>query len=79
MAQSRVTTLVVSSVVVVVTAVFLLSGLARAQGAATGAISGEVLDSTGAVIPSAKVQVIDAGTGQAVREVVSSSNGTFAV
>jgi hypothetical protein len=48
-----------------------------AQGGATGAIAGAVLDTSGAVIPNATIQVIDAGTGQPVRNLTTSSSGSF--
>jgi hypothetical protein len=47
------------------------------QGGATGAITGVVLDTSGAVIPNAAVQVIDAATGQPVRTLATSSSGGF--
>ena len=47
------------------------------QGGATGAITGAVLDSSGAVIPNAGVQVIDAATGQPVRTLNTGSSGGF--
>jgi hypothetical protein len=53
------------------------SQLGWGQGGATGAIAGAVLDTTGAVIPNAAVQVIDGATGQPVRSLSSSSNGSF--
>jgi hypothetical protein len=36
-----------------------------------------VLDASGAVIPNAAVQVIDAATGQPVRSLTTSSSGNF--
>ena len=53
------------------------SRLGWGQGGATGAITGAVLDSSGAVIPNAAVQVIDAATGQPVRNLATSSSGSF--
>jgi hypothetical protein len=53
------------------------SQLGWGQGAATGAIAGAVLDASGAVIPNAAVQVIDAATGQSVRSLTTSSSGNF--
>jgi Carboxypeptidase regulatory-like domain len=81
MAQSRSSfaEVVLCSVLVLCAISLIVPRRASAQGAASGAISGEVFDSTGAVIPSAKVQVIDAATGQTAREVISSSTGSFAV
>jgi len=62
--------------------IFFVTGFAppeaAAQGAATGAISGEIIDSSGAVISNASIQVIDAATGQPVRQLTSSSAGSFA-
>ena len=51
--------------------------MALAQGGATGAITGEVLDSTGAVVPNAAIHVIDAATGQTVRSLDSGATGSF--
>ena len=48
-----------------------------AQGGATGAITGVVQDQTGAVLPSAKVIVINKATGATVREVSTTSSGSF--
>jgi hypothetical protein len=56
-----------------------LTGLpATAQTPGTGAIAGTVADSTGAVIPSAKVRAINEAT-KTVRVVATSSDGTFRV
>ena len=78
MSRPRVGKVAASSILVVIVISLLVPPLVSAQGGATGAITGEVLDSTGAVIPNAKAQIIEAGTGQTVREVVTSSNGSFA-
>jgi hypothetical protein len=48
-----------------------------AQGGATGAISGTVLDSSGAVIPNAKVDLVSAGTGAVVRTEATNASGLF--
>lgn len=53
------------------------SQLGWAQGGATGAIMGAVLDTSGAVMPSAAVQIIDADTGQPVRNLTTGSSGSF--
>jgi Carboxypeptidase regulatory-like domain len=54
-----------------------LTGIAWAQGGATGAISGTVQDATGAVIPNAKVSVESQATAEVVRQVTSDSSGLF--
>jgi hypothetical protein len=48
-----------------------------AQGGATGAISGTVQDVTGAVVAGAQVQIINQGSGAAVRTVKTDANGGF--
>jgi len=53
------------------------AGAAKAQGGATGAISGQVVDSSGSSIADAEVQIINAGTGTLVRKVPTASDGTF--
>jgi len=61
--------------------VFLLSGLiagrAFAQGGATGAISGVVVDSSGGSIADAAVEIFDSRTDLQVRKLNSASDGTF--
>lgn len=60
-------------------AVLLLApGCIFAQTPGTGAIAGTVIDSTGAVLPKAKVSVFNDET-RAVRSVVTSSEGAFRV
>jgi hypothetical protein len=49
-----------------------------AQGGATGALSGDVEDPTGAVIAGAQVQVLSATTGEVLRTETTSSTGLFA-
>jgi hypothetical protein len=49
------------------------------QGGATGAISGAVQDSSGAVLAGAKVRVVSQATGELVRENVTDSGGLFTV
>jgi len=61
--------------------VFLLGALAgrtaHGQGGATGAISGSVVDSSGATIAEADVQIIDARTDQLARKLPTGGDGTF--
>src|SRR6266850_1712873 len=62
--------------------VFLLATLffgARlyGQGGATGAIAGSVLDTTGAPISGADVQIINASTNSIVRKLPTNSDGDF--
>jgi hypothetical protein len=63
------------------TAVFLfiacVSGPIFAQGGATGAISGAVQDSTGAVLAGAHVNVVSEATGEIVRQLTTDSSGIF--
>src|SRR5260370_3213226 len=59
-------------------ALLIPTGL-RAQGGATGAITGTVLDQRGGAIAGATVVVTNVATGQKEREVVSTSAGTFNV
>ncbi|HWZ50953.1 MAG TPA: carboxypeptidase-like regulatory domain-containing protein [Granulicella sp.] len=61
---------------VVVVAVLCFSALVFAQGDATGAITSTVQDASGAVIPGARVNLIDEATGQVVRSVSSDPSGT---
>jgi hypothetical protein len=48
-----------------------------AQGGATGAILGTVQDKSGAVIAGAKVNIVNTGTGQFVRQLTTDSSGLF--
>jgi len=49
-----------------------------AQSSSTGALTGTVRDSSGAVVPNATVTVTSVATGQA-RVVTTSVNGTYTV
>src|SRR5258706_1448109 len=53
------------------------SGPAMAQGGATGALTGTVLDPTGGGIPDASIRIIDTATGQAARSVTTNSLRSF--
>jgi len=50
---------------------------AFAQGGATGAISGTVIDSSGSSIADAEVQIINAATETLIRKIPTSSDGGF--
>jgi Carboxypeptidase regulatory-like domain len=67
----------------VLAAVFLVSALwgvrAYGQGGATGAMSGVVLDSSGAAVDGAEVQVIDSRTQELARRLRTNIDGAFTV
>jgi hypothetical protein len=50
---------------------------ARAQGGATGAISGTVVDSSGASVADAEVQIINTATEAIVRKIPTAADGGF--
>jgi hypothetical protein len=54
-----------------------VSSLLPAQGGATGAISGTLLDAHGAVIAGAKVSIVSQATGQTLRELTTDSTGVY--
>jgi hypothetical protein len=56
---------------------FLWSGLVFAQGGATGAISGTVLDPSGAVVSGADVRIANPDTGALTRATKTDSTGSF--
>ena len=64
---------------VFLSALFLLSSSRAlyAQGGATGAISGQVVDSSGSSIADAEVQIINAATEALVRKVPTTAEGSF--
>src|ERR1700686_1637880 len=47
------------------------------QGGATGAISGQVVDSSGSSIADAEVQIINSATEALVRKIPTTTEGTF--
>ncbi|HVS88823.1 MAG TPA: carboxypeptidase-like regulatory domain-containing protein [Candidatus Acidoferrum sp.] len=57
----------------------ILPNAAWAQGGSTGAITATVLDRSGGFIPNAAIKIIDAGTGQQVRDLAAGANGGFTV
>src|SRR5208282_2464016 len=70
--KSRLLHLVAFSLLLVVAAPRVL-----AQAGATGAISGTVLDSSGALIPGAEVRIVDNRTAQPLRTLTTDSSGKF--
>src|SRR5579859_4403507 len=59
-------------------ACLLLAGSARAQGIATGSMSGTVVDPSGAVVPGAKITATNSATNT-VSTGVTSGDGLFAI
>jgi hypothetical protein len=55
----------------------LLVGQALAQGGATGAITGTVQDSSGAVVAGAEVRIVNQDTGVLTRTAKTDANGSF--
>src|ERR1700723_3261304 len=53
------------------------SGMSLAQGGATGAVSGVVVDSSGAVVAGAEVRIVDQQTGVLARVLTTDANGVF--
>jgi len=68
---------------ILLTTVFLAGLLAGVrtygQGGATGAISGLVLDTSGAAVEGAEVQIIDARTEGLTRKLATNVDGAFTV
>src|ERR1700755_558869 len=50
---------------------------AFAQGGATGAITGNVVDPTGAVVANADIRIINQDTGETTRTTKTDASGTF--
>ena len=55
----------------------LLAAMVWAQGGATGAMTGQVLDPSGAVVPGATVKITNHATGQVARTVKTDASGSF--
>src|SRR5882672_2747209 len=56
----------------------LAAGAAFGQGGATGAISGEVLDTQGGAVADAEVQIISVATDSLARKISTGTDGGFA-
>ena len=56
---------------------FVVAAPSHAQGGATGAISGEVVDSSGSSVADAEVQIINIATEALVRKLPTGSDGAF--
>ena len=67
----------VSQILSVIVLALLLSVQALAQGGATGAITGTVEDSTGAVVANAAVRIVNQDTGAVARSTKTDANGSF--
>ena len=68
---------VASKLLLIALAVFGLLGQVLAQGGATGAITGTVLDPSGAVVAGADVQIVNEDTGVLTRALKTDSSGSF--
>jgi len=55
----------------------LMTGRLYGQGGATGAIIGVVVDTTGASVADAEVQITDSRTEALARKLAASSDGSF--
>src|SRR5947208_15462579 len=68
-----------SKLFLIALAVLVLLGQMFAQGGATGAITGTVLDPSGAVVANADVRIVNQDTGTLTRTTKTDSNGWFTV
>ncbi len=68
---------IIRDLAVLLVSAICLASLAFAQGGATGAISGVVQDSSGAVIANAKVSVTSEATGEVLRQLKTDASGFF--
>ena len=67
----------VSKLFLIALAVLALFGQMFAQGGATGAITGTVLDPSGAVVAGAEVRIVNQDTGVLTRTTKTDGNGSF--
>ena len=70
---------VASKLFLIALAVLVLLGQMFAQGGATGAITGTVLDPSGAVVANADVHIINQDTGVVARTTKTDGSGSFVV
>jgi hypothetical protein len=63
----------------VVAVLFVYSGLVQAQGGATGAMSGTMQDSSGAVVQGATLTIVNTGAGETIRAVRTNCQSRAAV
>ena len=54
-----------------------LAALIWAQGGATGAMTGQVVDPSGAVVAGATVKIVNHATGQVARTLKTDASGSF--
>src|SRR5436309_4995297 len=66
-----------SKLFLIALAVLALFGQMFAQGGATGAITGTVLDPSGAVVAGAEVRIVNQGTGFIARRTRADANGSL--
>src|SRR6266550_9229600 len=66
-----------SKLFLIALAVLALFGQMFAQGGATGAITGTVLDPSGAVVAGAEVRIVNQDTGALTRTTKTDANGSF--
>src|SRR5690242_4065718 len=74
--------LIATAIIVILINVLFISSMPDdlwAQGGATGAIAGTVIDRSGGLVPNAAVRIVDEATGQDVRKMTAGSNGNFTV
>ncbi|HMH06357.1 MAG TPA: carboxypeptidase-like regulatory domain-containing protein, partial [Terriglobales bacterium] len=67
----------ISRLLWVILAGLIWAGQVLAQGGATGAISGTVLDPSGAVVAGAEVRILNQDTGALTRTTRTDGNGSF--
>ena len=67
----------VSRLLILSGVLFLTVAQVLAQGGATGAITGTVLDASGAVVPGADVQIVNSDMGSVLRTAVTGPDGSF--